>query len=383
MKNLFLTLFALMSINLFSQCENDITLPYFVNFEPEITISCDVDLSVVFPVALDECDDSVEIAWYQEITPGFCENNYDVFRVYRAFDNVGNQSVESQIIHVVDETSPLFAPFTNRIIECGDSIVFDDPQVTDNCSDFVLTYYNIIQNVDSCSTIYTRVWEAVDFCGNTSISSQTITSIDTTPPVITGPIYLEVNEGDNIDTLLVTVTDNCSSFNITYVDGQVSGNNIIRNYTATDACGNTSTFEQIIGVNIITPPGDDDEDEDEDDGDDDEDDDGDDDDEDDEDEEDEDEEDEDDNDGDDDDEGDDDEDEDSDKVAICHGTGDGSYHTIYVNQNAVQAHLNHGDYLGPCTEMVIDWQQILPNSDLRMKVIKGKDNKYKKFVRVN
>jgi len=170
---------------------------------------------------------------------------------------------------------------------------------------------------------------------------------------------LEVNEDDNIDTLFVTVTDNCSSFNLTYSDLEYSGNNIIRNYTATDACGNVSTFEQIIGINIVIPPGD----ENDDDSDEDDDDDSDDDDE--------------------DDEDDDDEDEDdSDKVAICHGTGNGSYHTIYVNQNAVQAHLNHGDYLGPCTEMIIDWQTILPNSDLQMRVIKGKDNKYKKFVRV-
>ena len=332
MKNLILLLsLSFLTINLFSQCENDSINPYFINFEPEVTISCDVDLSVVFPVALDECDDSVEIAWYEEITPGFCENNYDVFRVYRAFDNIGNQSVESQIIHVVDETSPLFVPFTNRIVECGDSIVFDDPQVTDNCSDFDLTSYDIISQIDSCTTNYIRVWQSIDFCGNTSISSQTITSIDMTPPVITGPIYLGVNEEDNIDTSFVTVTDDCSSFNLTYSDLEYSGNNIIRIYTATDVCGNESTFEQIIHMNHD----------------------------------------------------DDDEDDDSNRVAICHGTGNGSYHTIYVNQNAVQAHLNHGDYLGPCTEMVIDWQQILPNSDLRMKVIKGKDNKYKKFVRVN
>ena len=379
MKNLILLLsLSFLTINLFSQCENDSINPYFVNFEPEVTISCDVDLSVVFPVALDECDDSVEIAWYEEVTTGICENNYDVFRVYRAFDNFGNQSVESQIIHVVDETSPLFVPLVNRTVECGDSIIFDDPQVTDNCSDFVLTYYNIIQNVDSCSTIYTRVWEAVDFCGNTSISSQTITSIDMTPPVITGPIYLEVNEDDNIDTSFVTVTDNCSSFNLIYSDLEYSANNIIRNYTATDACGNVSTFEQIIGINIVIPPGDDDDDDDEDDEDEDEDDDDEDEDDDDEDEDDEDDEDEDEDDDDDDDE----DEDDSNKVAICHGTGNGSYHTIYVNQNAVQAHLNHGDYLGPCTEMIIDWQTILPNSDLQMRVIKGKDNKYKKFVRV-
>ena len=43
MKKLFLTLFTLLSINLFSQCENDSINPYFVNFEPEVTISCDVD----------------------------------------------------------------------------------------------------------------------------------------------------------------------------------------------------------------------------------------------------------------------------------------------------------------------------------------------------
>jgi len=248
MKNLFLTLFTLLSINLFSQCENDSINPYFVNFEPEVTISCDVDLNVVFPVALDECDDSVEIAWYEETTNIYCDNS------------------------------------------------------------------------------------AYDQCGNTSYSSQTIISIDTVPPVINGPIYLEVNEGNNIDTLFVTVTDNCSSFNVTYVDTEVSSHSIIRDYTATDYCGNESTFEQIIHINH-------DEEEEEGGG-------------------------------------------GNNRVAICHNLGNGEWITIYVAQPAVQAHLNHGDYLGPCTEMVIDWQQILPNSDLQMRVIKGKDNKYKKFVRV-
>jgi len=359
MKILFLTLFTLFSINLFSQCENDSINPYFVNFEPEITISCDVDLSVVFPVALDNCDVSVEIAWYEEIVNGSCDHNYDITRIYRAFDNFGNQSVESQIIHVVDETAPLFQQVPTLIIGCGETPVFSQPVVTDNCGFIAIMNEDVVDTTDSCQITYTRLWTAYDQCGNTSYSSQTIISIDTVPPVITGPIYLEVNESDNIDTSFVTVTDNCTSFNLTYSDLEYSGNNIIRNYTATDACGNVSTFEQIIGINIVIPPGD----ENDDDSDEDDDDDSDDDDE--------------------DDEDDDDEDEDdSDKVAICHGTGNGSYHTIYVNQNAVQAHLNHGDYLGPCTEMIIDWQTILPNSDLQMRVIKGKDNKYKKFVRV-
>jgi len=331
MKNITLTLFALfISLTSFSQCENDSINPYFVNFEPEITVSCDIDLGVIFPVVLDECDDSVEIAWYQEITSGICENNYDIFRVYRAFDNFGNQSVESQIIHIVDETSPLFIPFNSITVECGDTIVFDNPQVTDNCSDFVLMSYDIISQIDSCTTNYIRVWEATDFCGNTSMSSQTITSIDMTPPSIMGPIYLEVNSMSELDSIFVNTSDNCSQVSLTYYDTEVSGNSYIRMYTATDNCGNYSTFEQIIHVN--SPP--------------------------------------------------DEEEEDDNRVAICHREGNGSYHTIYVNQNAVQAHLNHGDYLGPCTEMIMDWNQILPNSDLQMMIIKGKDKKFMKFVRV-
>jgi len=388
MKNLFLTLFALVSVNLFSQCENDLINPYFVNFEPEVTISCDVDPNVLIPVAFDECDDSVDVVWYEETTTIYCEHSYDLFRVYRAFDNFGNQSVESQIIHVVDETSPIFQPTPTKIISCDEVPVFDQPIATDNCGFIVITNEDIVDTSDSCETTYTRIWTAYDQCGNTSYSSQIIIAMDTTPPVITGEIYLEVNEGDNIDTTFIAVTDNCSTFIVSYVDTELSGNNIIRNYTATDECGNVSTFEQIIGINIVTPPGDEDEDDEDEDDEDEDEEDGDDEDGDDEDDDDnyEDEDkDEDDNDCEDDDNEDDDNDEgddDSNKVAICHGTGDGSYHTIYVNQNAVQAHLNHGDYLGTCTEMIIEWQQILPNSDLQMIVVKGRDNKFKKYVKV-
>ena len=379
MKNLFLTLLALVSVNLFSQCNNDTINPYFVNLQPEPTVDCNVDLTLLIPVALDECDDSVEIFWYEEIINIYCDNSYDLFRVYRAFDDSGNQSVESQIIHVVDEVSPIFQLTPTKIISCNEVPVFDQPIVTDNCGFIVTTNEDIVDTSDSCETTYTRLWTAYDQCGNTSYSSQIIIAMDTTPPVIAGEIYLEVNEGDNIDTTFIAVIDNCSTFTITYADSEVSGNNIIRNYTATDACGNVSTFEQIIGINIVTPPGDDDEDEDDEDDDEDEDDEDDDEDEDDEDEDDE---DEDDDDEDDDDEDDDDDDDNGNKVAICHRTGNGSYHTIYVNENAVQAHLSHGDYLGPCTEMIIDWQQILPNSDLQMRVVKGKDNKFKKYVKV-
>ena len=363
MKNCITLILLFISLFSFSQCENDSINPYFVNFEHEVTISCDVDLSVAFPVAFDNCDDSVEIAWYEEITAGFCDNTYDLFRVYRAFDDNGNSKTEIQTIHVVDETPPLISPISDYTIECNDSINFDTPQITDNCNEFSVNFYDITETEDSCTTNYIRVWMATDFCGNTSQTSQTITLQDLTPPNITGEIYLEFPEGTNLDSIFVTVSDNCSTTTISYTDVDVSGNNVIRTYTATDYCGNTSTFEQIIHIDIVIPPGDDDDDDDdEDDDDEDDEDDG-----------------EDDEDGEDED---DDDDEDNDRVAICHRTGNGSYHTIYVAPQAVPAHLAHGDYLGPCTEIILDWQTVLPNSDLEMTIIKGYDNKYRKFVKV-
>lgn len=36
-------------------------------------------------------------------------------------------------------------------------------------------------------------------------------------------------------------------------------------------------------------------------------------------------------------------------ITICHQTGNGGSHTITINYNALQAHLNHGDHIGACT----------------------------------
>jgi hypothetical protein len=171
-----------------------------------------------------------------------------------------------------------------------------------------MTYETIMSDsVTDCYFQTTRIWYVTDECGNTDITTQTITFQDNVPPVITGPVYLELQSGQPIDSLYVTATDDCSQVTLTYTDTEVSGGNIIRNYTATDNCGNTSTLEQILHPYHSGP-------------------------------------------GDDDDDDDDDDDNNNNRVAICHNLGNGNWITIYVAQPAVQAHLNHGDYLGPCND---------------------------------
>jgi len=257
LKFLFLLLFTANTI--FSQCENDTTVPQFLNFEPYVTISCDVDPSVVFPQAVDDCDTLVDIIFYEEVFPGLTPNTYQISRVYRAFDDFGNQVVEPQMIYVVDEQGPVFnfdQPGSNNYFQfdCTDSVVVPTPTITDNCGEVLESNYQDIEDPNSttCSRHFTRLWTAVDMNQNSSTFVQEVIITDNEPPLISGQIYLEIAD-TNLNQIFIEVIDYCNEFTITYQDVLISGNNIIRNYTATDACGNSTTFEQVINV-IITDP---------------------------------------------------------------------------------------------------------------------------------
>lgn len=323
-----LTLSALTSI---AQCDGDTINPWFVDFQYELTISCSDYVNTAMPQVDDDCDEDVEILMLEDVVPGSCGNEQTVYRLYRAFDDSGNGAVEMQTIHVVDETPPVFGKMVNATISCGESVVFAEPVAIDNCSEVYVTNFDITESVDDCSSSYTRVWTAVDGCGNTSTTQQVITVADLEPPTIVGDIYIALQQGMSLDENYIVALDNCSEVEVTYVDAEVSGNNVIRTYTAVDACGNESTFEQIIhpySEDVC-----------------------------------------------DDDESDDDEDDDR-RVAICHQLGNGNWITIYVAQQAVPAHLAHGDYLGPCTPNTNQW---LPYLNLE----RLPDGTVRKFVRIS
>ncbi|MBL8767325.1 MAG: hypothetical protein JNL94_08175 [Planctomycetes bacterium] len=104
----------------------------------------------------------------------------------------------------------------------------------------------------------TRSWNAVDGCGNVSPTvSQTITIVDTTPPSISalpGPTTIECPAVPQFAT--PTATDACSSATLTFLDSTSGTCPVVhtRLWTATDACGNTSTASQSISVNDTIPP---------------------------------------------------------------------------------------------------------------------------------
>ncbi|MFM7233020.1 MAG: T9SS type A sorting domain-containing protein [Flavobacteriales bacterium] len=240
----------------------DTTNPVIVGIPGDLTISCTDEVPAQGDVeAYDNCDDDLQIGVADVIVPGNCAGNYLIERTYRVIDNCGNESVETQNIFVVDTAAPVFGENNQSDFsyECSESIPVITPDATDNCSQFGLVYSDSEPTGDICETTYTRTWTATDECGNQSQFNQTITISDTEAPVISGTVNIERPCNDYLG-IYVTALDNCSEdVNITYVgpeellSGSCAGE-IVRTYIATDACGNSSQFIQVIQLVDETAP---------------------------------------------------------------------------------------------------------------------------------
>ena len=112
-------------------------------------------------------------------------------------------------------------------------------------------------NEDCAATAYTQICRAQDSCGNIAYSSQTIYVVDEAAPVVDAydnPLVISDPLAD-ITAIFITATDNCSSVTITYTDEViVAGAQIIRHYTITDGCGNSTTADQTIFLQTETEP---------------------------------------------------------------------------------------------------------------------------------
>ncbi|MCX6873871.1 MAG: HYR domain-containing protein [Verrucomicrobia bacterium] len=75
---------------------------------------------------------------------------------------------------------------TDKTVECGTAWTFDTPTASDACSGATLPVVLVSTvTTGTCPEVITRTWRATDSRGNSSTCSQTVTVVDTTPPVLT------------------------------------------------------------------------------------------------------------------------------------------------------------------------------------------------------
>jgi hypothetical protein len=204
----------------------------------------------------------------------------------------------TQVVNVVDITDPVITTcaVTRNIEGCNTAAITDPPfsatsatssegdfegapnngSISDACGIESVTYIDVA--VGTCPIVVTRTWTITDACGNDVTCNQTINVDDTVnptittcavtrniegcgPSAITGPAYSTVSAASTEavfenGTNQGVASDACGITSVTYIDVAVGTCPVVvtRTWTISDACGNTSTCNQIINVDDNTVP---------------------------------------------------------------------------------------------------------------------------------
>ncbi|MCC6726955.1 MAG: gliding motility-associated C-terminal domain-containing protein, partial [Saprospiraceae bacterium] len=230
------------------------------NVPAELTIACDDNLPAVPALAVsDNCDDSPSVEMV-ESTQATNDCNYDVLRKWTVLDNCGNASTVAQTIHVRDSTKPSLVNMPDDLtVHCGSIPTAPNVLATDNCDAQVDVYF--LETYEAgCPAKIKRTWSAIDNCGNEKQASQIITIVDDEAPVFaTVPADLVVNCGEHLPApatmAAYDICNNSVSINLAVTNTPTPcGDEVLRTWTATDACGNSSQVRQLVSrVDNIAP----------------------------------------------------------------------------------------------------------------------------------
>ncbi len=156
-----------------------------------------------------------------------------------------------------------------KTVQCGSNWNFDPPSAYSACcgSNSIVTVLNTVTNGTACDLVILRTWEVTDCCGNKSTCTETVTVVDTTPPVITCQtnllvVALNTNCQLVIPRVSARATDNCTpASQLVYSQSPPAGQvmpygvyNCIVTVTVTDLCGNSNhCYVNIVGVDQTGP----------------------------------------------------------------------------------------------------------------------------------
>jgi hypothetical protein len=254
------------SLNRTMECSDLASLAAAQALEPSASDNCDADVTNIVKVA-------------GAFVAGTCSNKGTYTNIWTVADECGNASdIFTQVITITDNTTPVWltAPGAiNHTLECNDAsgiaaVLALFPIAWDNCTADVSTIIKtsgLFVPTGGCTQdgTYTNTWVVSDGCGNTSaVYTQVITKEDKTAPTL----YCPASDAYSCDspsfepavTGIATAIDNCDANPLVdhtdaIVTGYCAGNyQIIRTWSATDACGNTNACIQTISVQDVTAP---------------------------------------------------------------------------------------------------------------------------------
>lgn len=211
---------------------------------------------------------------YPSVAPNVCNWFADV--TFNAADECGNTGKIKLRFNIIDTQAPVISGLAPKItVYCPNPLpAVPAATITDNCDVAPSISFTRVYQDSLCAGTYTVMvtWMATDDCGNTATALQEIAVRDTTRPVFTLVPEPYTAQCDTFEVPPAAVsgtdilaTDVCSPVTgITTTvtsfrdpDPAVCGHytyNILRVFTASDQCGNSSTATQLISVVDTKPP---------------------------------------------------------------------------------------------------------------------------------
>jgi hypothetical protein len=245
--------------------------------------------NIALVTATDNCSGTAAITHVSDVISNqTCPNRYTLTRTYRATDLCGNSTTCAQIITVFDNTAPSITCPVNITVQCASLVPAPNTGsviTSDNCGGTTsVTFVSDVISNQTCVNrfVVTRTYRATDACGNSSICTQVITVFDNTVPVITfaDPLLQGIPNGGTLKVQCfgqdptweipelgagsITTSDNCGgTVTVSFTDmlldeGDCATDGYINryrlNWTATDACGNSSTAFVFLELVDEVPP---------------------------------------------------------------------------------------------------------------------------------
>jgi len=234
----------------------DTTPPQLNHLPPNLSVECIESVNYVVE-CVDNCDAECEVI---RVIEGNLWN-------YSATDSCGNTVSHSSTITVNDVSPPsLINMPADETVPCDLVLTSTHQTVTaiDNCA----VQGNVIVSDETinieCDHSYQilRTFQASDESANTTLDTQTITIVDTTPPSLSGMLETDVTAECSAVPAHTSLTaeDNCST-NVTVIFAETTeatacdGNyTLSRTWSVSDECGNTKIHTATVKVQDTTPP---------------------------------------------------------------------------------------------------------------------------------
>jgi hypothetical protein len=212
----------------------DVTPPVISGVGASTTISCPAVPSFSSPTASDGCG-TASLTYTDATTPGTCANAYIKTRTWNATDHCGNTSTASQTITVVDNTAPSITCTTNKSVNPNNGTPACSYKNTgtgwnatasDLCSSVTVVYnltgattgsnLSTLDNAIFNLGVTTVTATATDACGNSSQCSFTVTVASTLSVTITSNktnVYFGA-PGDQTATITATPSGGTAPYKI-------------------------------------------------------------------------------------------------------------------------------------------------------------------------